>query len=148
VVRVCFRVLTSPNLGSSWLASSPSALSIRGPPGLRFKQAIRPSQRPNPSSRALHRHLGVFTPQKPPPYSRPTSTAVRFPKAPRGSFPALQHLRSEKPFFPLSSRRASETHCPASRKTRPRVWLPSRRAPSSPHLGSLFQLPTLVGFAL
>jgi len=50
------------------------------------------------SSYALGRHRSVVSFFLPPSYQRPTSTVIRFPKAPRLSFMALQHLRIEEPF--------------------------------------------------
>jgi hypothetical protein len=51
------------------------------------------------SSYALGRHRSVVSFFLPPSYRRPTSTVIRFPKAPRLSFIALQHLRTEEPFY-------------------------------------------------
>jgi len=42
--------------------------------------------------------LGVFTSPALPLYSSPTSTADPFQKAPRRSYPALQHFRNVVPF--------------------------------------------------
>jgi hypothetical protein len=54
--------------------------------------------KPGFSSFALRRHRSVVSFRKPPSYSRPTSTVIRFPKTPRVSFDALQHIRIEEPF--------------------------------------------------
>jgi len=101
------------------------------------------------SSRALTRHLGVFISSVPPAYSRPASTAVRFGKAPRWSFPALQHFRTMVPLFapPLSRRR------PGSFALLPGGHVlgfgyPHDVSSSPVTLGGLFQPPTLMGFAL
>jgi len=61
------------------------------------------------SSSALGRHRSVVSFSMPPSYRRPTSTVIHFPKAPRISFIALQHLRIEEPFCApnLSARRSS-----------------------------------------
>jgi len=54
--------------------------------------------KPGFSSYALRRHRSVVSFRKPPLYSRPTSTVIRFPKTPRVSFNALQHIQIEEPF--------------------------------------------------
>jgi hypothetical protein len=149
VVRADFRVLNSPaNLESPWLAFPPSVVSVPRPSGLRSPEAFGLSQQPKPSSLALHRHLGVFTLHAPPRYPRPTSTVSRFPKAPRGSFPALQHLNLRNPSF----------HSPFEERPN-RVALRSGRhslgfgyplevllVPQA--FRGLFQPPTLLGFTL
>jgi hypothetical protein len=53
------------------------------------------------SSYALGRHRSVVPFSLPPSYRRPTSTVNRFSKAPRISFIALQHFRTEEPFCAL-----------------------------------------------
>jgi len=115
VVRAGFRVFNSPDdLGSSWLASPPSVVSVPRPSGLRPSEASGLSQQPKPSSPALHRHLGVFTSHAPPRYSRPTSTVSRFPKAPRGSFLALQHLNLRNPSFHSPSPKSVRSALPCA----------------------------------
>lgn len=100
-----FRALQSfcsQDLGSqSWLASSPFALTYRGPWGFQSQRVLPTNQRKQPSSRALQRHLGVLTSRALPIYPRPTSTVSRSPPAPRVSFLALQHIRNRGP---ISSR--------------------------------------------
>jgi hypothetical protein len=55
------------------------------------------------------------------------STMIRLRIVPRVSFPALQHIRNEEPFFSLpGSLEAAWNRCPDSKKSHPRVWLPSR----------------------
>jgi hypothetical protein len=70
-------------------------------------------------------------------------------QAPCLSFPTLQHFRYLGPFFSphlLMQRLANVAVFP--RSPVPRVWLPFRRCQPPNYLGSLFQLPTLLGFAL
>jgi hypothetical protein len=70
-------------------------------------------------------------------------------KVPRLSFAALQHIRNRAPFFALIFRSSVWNTCALySRSPIRRVWLPSRRCKPSRHLGSVFQPPTLLGFAL
>jgi hypothetical protein len=64
------------------------------------------------------------------------------------SFPALQHFRIQRPFFSLLSPRASEKRCPAPRKSRTQGLATLSTVSARQTLGSLFQLPTLLGFAL
>jgi len=61
---------------------------------------------------------------------------------------ALQHIRTRKPFFSLSFRKASEDRCRGPRKYRPQGLATLAAVSASPALGSVSQLPTLLGFAL
>jgi hypothetical protein len=63
------------------------------------------------------------------------------------SISTLQHFRFLRPFFSLLSKRPTcvALH-PGSAALR--VWLPFRRFQALKVLGSLFQLPTLLGFSL
>lgn len=71
------------------------------------------------SSSALRRHRSVVSFRKPPSYSRPTSTVIRFPKTPRVSFEALQHIQIEEPFFsPNHSARRPSGFALHTRKSR------------------------------
>jgi len=54
----------------------------------------------------------------------------------------------KEPFFSLPSREASTVGAYHDESPARRVWLPSRRRSALSILGSLFQLPTLLGFAL
>jgi hypothetical protein len=67
-------------------------------------------------------------------------------QAPRLSFFALQHFRVKRPFFSLS--RASEKRCAALQKSHPQGLATLSMVSALFTLGSLFQLPTLLGFAL
>lgn len=70
-------------------------------------------------------------------------------KVPRLSFMALQHIQIQAPFFSLFLRSSVWNTCALySRSPTRRVWLPSRRCKPSRILGSVFQPPTLLGFAL
>jgi hypothetical protein len=70
-------------------------------------------------------------------------------KVPRLSFTALQHIRNRAPFFSPFLRSSVWNTCALySRSPARRVWLPSRRCKPSRILGSVFQPPTLLGFAL
>jgi len=69
--------------------------------------------------------------------------------APRVSFSALQHIRIKGPFFALPvSRKRLKYLCPVSQKSHTQ-GLATLSVVSAPlNLGSLFQLPTLLSFAL
>jgi hypothetical protein len=70
-------------------------------------------------------------------------------KVPRLSFEALQHMQIRAPFFSPFLRSGVWNTCALySRSPTRRVWLPSRRCKPSRTLGSVFQPPTLLGFAL
>jgi len=85
----------------------------------------------------------------PPSYRCPTSTVIRLPKAPRVSLTTLQRLQIEEPFlFTQPFDRASERLCPAHSEVPLSGFGYPLSGISSPNLGSLFQLPTLMGFAL
>jgi hypothetical protein len=64
------------------------------------------------------------------------------------SFPALQHFRIQRPFFSLLSPTAFGQRCPALRKSRAQGLATLSTVSARQTLGSLFQLPTLLGFAL
>jgi len=75
-------------------------------------------------------------------------TMVRFRKTPRSKCSALQHFRIECSSFSPSFEGVQLAFALRAGSPALRVWLPFRRSLSNPILGSLFQLPTLMGFAL
>jgi hypothetical protein len=68
--------------------------------------------------------------------------------APRLSCSTLQHFRSHAPFFSRPTREASQKLYPAPEKSRPQGLATLSTALAAHALGSLFQLPTLLGFSL
>jgi len=101
-----------------------------------------------PSSHTLRRHPSVFPSRKPPSYSRVMPTMTHFRKAPRSECLALQHIRIVRSLFSPSFEGVRPAFALRSGGPTLRVWLPFRRCSSHPTLGSIFQLPTLMGFAL
>jgi hypothetical protein len=93
--------------------------------------------------------VASFPFHKPPSYRCPTSTVIRLPKAPRVSLTTLQHMRIEEPFlFATPYGEASERLCSAHSEVPLSGFGYPLSGISSPNLGSLFQRPTLMGFAL
>jgi hypothetical protein len=83
----------------------------------------------------------------PPSDLQPTSTLSAESKSSLPSISTLQHVRKLRPFFSLLAERpACVALHPGSAALR--VWLPFRRFLALKILGSLFQLPTLLGFSL
>jgi hypothetical protein len=76
------------------------------------------------------------------------STSELFVSAPRLSFWALQHFRIRKPYFSSSLLRRRLRNMPSSSKVSPSGFGYPLGDLCLPILGSLFQLPTLMGFAL
>jgi len=132
------------------LPSPFSSLGCPGPEGFQFRAALSPTLiRPRFSSSALRRHRSVVSFRKPTSYPRPTSTVIRFPKTPRVSFDALQHIQIEEPFFftePFGP--ASERLCPAHSEVPLSGFGYPPSGVRSSNLGSVFQRPTLLGFTL
>jgi len=115
----------------------------------RFDWAFLPNKCEKPSSRVLQRHLGVSIILSPSSHSRLTSTVSHFKKTPRiglldlSAFPEQRTLQlSRNSFEPLSGGLyPSHRNSLSSGFGYPlEVTLPLS-------LGSLFQLPTLSGFA-
>jgi hypothetical protein len=97
------------------------------------------------ASRPLSRHLSVLPPRllpKPPDH---VDSLIQIPRHLAGALAPFSICGSHDPSFRLaaSGKGASLSGSPALR-----VWLPSRRPAVVETLGSLFQLPTLLGFAL
>jgi hypothetical protein len=99
------------------------------------------------ASLALRRHLSVS----------PKLAAVQLKfhvdggfnhSAPRLSFTALQRFRTPAPLFSLPFRKASEDRCPDPQKSRPQGLATLSAVSAIRALGSVFQPPTLMGFAL
>jgi len=71
------------------------------------------------------------------------------PQAPRLSFSALQHFRLTAPFFSLSvPEKRLKTSCSGLQKSHTQGLATLSVVSASVNLGNLFQLPTLLGFAL
>jgi len=70
-------------------------------------------------------------------------------QAPRLSFHALQHFRLKAPFFslPVPGKRL-KTSCPGLQKSHTQGLATLSAVSATLNLGNLFQLPTLLGFAL
>jgi hypothetical protein len=77
-------------------------------------------------------------------WSTSTKTSA---KSPSLELRAFQHLRIESPFFHSLSKAPERDAC-SLRSPILRVWLPSRWCEPYSLLGTLFQFPTLIGFAL
>jgi hypothetical protein len=138
----------SGTLGSSWLASSPFALGIPRALGSSGSEPRGTSRRiPRRSSPALPRH--------------PSGLALPLVASHRGARPtlppprssshrstALQHMRKEEPFLSLSLRPSVRTALPCHPKDPSSGFGYPLDGVSPSILGSLFQLPTLLGFPL
>jgi hypothetical protein len=146
----CSRVLRPPNPREAMASSLPfRPWSSPGPRAFRLEAVWRlESSTPNSlscTSTPPQRLLPLR------PASLPTSHADHGPpsRGTRSHSLALQHFRIGWPLFARSLLRARPVGFafPTGGPV-PRVWLPSRRRFSFPILGSLFQPPTLLGFAL
>jgi hypothetical protein len=92
-------------------------------------------------------------PQRLPPKLAAATSRPRVECGPAGlapclSFSALQHIRSDGRLFSLPHSEASSSFCPRRRRSRPQGLATLSTASAPSNLGSLFQLPTLLGFAL
>lgn len=146
----CFRVLYPPNLREAMASSLPFRPWSSLDPRAFWPEAVWHLEFSTPNSLSCT----LTPPQRVLPLrpaSLPMSHADHEPpsRGIRSRSLALQRFRIRSPLFArslLGSRPvgfAVPTGGPVLR-----VWLPSRRRPSSPILGSLFQPPTLLGFAL
>lgn len=99
------------------------------------------------TSPVLPFHLERFAPPLAAEAMRPMSTMIRrFTRLAEASLP-YSVFNSKVPFSRLLPELASRRLCSVLGKLRTRVWLPVLRFPPQ-NLGSLFQPPTLLGFAL
>lgn len=145
VVRHTLKFLPHRNLESSWLAFSPFALRFLGPRV--FSSIGAPTSRiyvgwdPLLCFHATSAYL---------PHTRrihsgcPTSTVIHPRHAPRVGFLPLQHFLGYGNPFIHQLAPASEKLCLASRKSDPRVWLPSRSVPFH-SLWELLSAPNTLG---
>jgi hypothetical protein len=99
------------------------------------------------ASRALGRHLSV-APKLAARSPRAAPTGGFNHLAPRLSFLALQHFRTPAPLFSLPFQEASKNCCPSSWRSRPQGLATLSAVLATKALGSIFQPPTLLGFAL